>query len=304
MSDQRHHDYVLGPNQDTRLGSVAAGAVIRNLELVLDPDAPFQLRSRALYCQYNTANGSTQSDLAGLKTRWSGPTKDYRHQGYVAETIQTAYFGQFGNPKPLARPIDYPAQGVILVDVYNAGATAITNLTFVWRGVKLFAPGSLPQANYPARFAAMPFPGYNVLISQLAVTETRYGQIFTVRQDADFVVQGGQFSAIASPNASKNVSLVLKDQDRKPYSNDFVRADVLFGCAAATTGMLNYLASGVSLVPPFLTGPSRPGLLYPQLYIPANRQLFFDILRDDSVITGSQTLDYVLNFIGQKVFSR
>ena len=44
---ERHHDYVMGPNQDSRLANVAAGAVLEDIELKLDSDAPFLLRGRA-----------------------------------------------------------------------------------------------------------------------------------------------------------------------------------------------------------------------------------------------------------------
>ena len=40
---ERHQDYVLGPNQDKRLASVAAGQALE-LSLYLDTDAPFALR--------------------------------------------------------------------------------------------------------------------------------------------------------------------------------------------------------------------------------------------------------------------
>jgi len=45
---QRHYDYVLGPNQDVRLASVAAGAVLEEVLLEMDSDAPFVLTGRAV----------------------------------------------------------------------------------------------------------------------------------------------------------------------------------------------------------------------------------------------------------------
>src|SRR5438270_316874 len=95
---ERHHDYVLGPNQDSRLASVAAGAVIKSVELQLDPDAPFALRRRAVRVD---ASGSAleQANLQFLKTQWTGPNNDFRQQSFVPESVALNYFGQGGNPK-------------------------------------------------------------------------------------------------------------------------------------------------------------------------------------------------------------
>ena len=58
----RHQDYVLGPNQDSRLSSVAAGQMITGIELPMDNDAPFLERGRA----YRVAYTDTTRAQAGL----------------------------------------------------------------------------------------------------------------------------------------------------------------------------------------------------------------------------------------------
>ena len=94
---ERSHIYVLGPNQDARLASVAAGAVLEKVKLTLDTDAPFSLRGRAVRQAYDAA--LTQSGLAGVATRWTGPAQDYyRQQTFIPERLQMANFGQVGNP--------------------------------------------------------------------------------------------------------------------------------------------------------------------------------------------------------------
>jgi len=309
---QRHHDYILGPNQDSRLAAVAPGQVIKDIELTLDSDAPFILRSRAVYCQYNTANFETQSDLQGLKTRFSGALKDYRFGDYVSESIQAAYYGQFGNPKPIIPGINYPSSGVLTVDLYNSGATTITDLTFLFRGVKLFPAGSIPGYTYPKTFASTPF-NYQINLRSVGVTQQLNNQIFTVRQDADFVLRAGQASdvgPVAPPSvvAPRNIFMQLMDFNKKPYSNDLVRFDVLFGCTAidSSDGGTEVFPIGPTpdFLAPFGTGPGAPGLFYPEIYIPANHQLVYSVKRDDSVISGAATQDFVINLIGAKVFAR
>src|SRR5258707_297237 len=138
---QRHFDYVLGPNQDSRLKSVAAGAVLTEVLLETDSDAPFVLTGKAVRHAYTST--LNQANLAGLKTRWTGPTRDYRQQGYILESLQCAYYGQFGNPKPIVPGIVYPPRSILMLDLINTGANTITNLSFYFRGFKLFPMGAV-----------------------------------------------------------------------------------------------------------------------------------------------------------------
>src|SRR5215831_17725514 len=131
---QRHQDYVF------QLPTLAPGQVLTGLPFVLDPDAPFVLRSRALRIPYN--NSRQQAGLQFLSMRYSGPNSDYRAQSLVPQSEEMIYFGQMGNPKPVWPPIEYPASGTILVDVQNTSTSlTLTGLTLYFRGVKLFPFG-------------------------------------------------------------------------------------------------------------------------------------------------------------------
>ncbi len=302
---ERHHDYVLGPAQDSRLTSVAAGATIEKVKLTLDPDAPFALRRRAVRAQYvvDTQTPSIdQSALAGLSTQWSGPAQDYRMQTFIPERLQMANYGQAGNPGVIFPQIVYPANGVIQIDLHNAGPLSINNLTFIWRGVKLFPWGAVPAYTYPRRMSALSFC-YPILVSALGVSELRLNQTFTVKPDADFVIRGGQSTTPfinSEADTLCEVSMVLRDFNKKPYSNDFVPMDILFGAG----GWPNTIpvGPGPELIAPFGTGPSQPGLWYPEIYVPANHQMIYDIKRNERL--ASNTTDVYINLIGSKVFPR
>ncbi|SRR5216684_1938935 len=296
---QRHFDYVLGPNQDSRLSSVAAGAVITEVLLEMDDDAPFVLTGRAVRCAYSAGGEApvNQSRLKGLKTRWTGPNRDYRQQNYIRESLQMVYYGQSGNPKPIVPAIVYPARSVLMLDLVNTSAAAIPNLTFFFRGYKLFPQGTVPAYTYPRRMASQTF-SYPVFVSQLGITETRVDQIFTVKQDADFVLRGGQSFPITASPLLADVSIRLKDHAKNPYSNDFIPFDVLFGSGNA--GSFIPVGPTPTLVSPFGTGPGQPGLFYPEIYVPKNYQLLYDLQRAD---TGSAQ-DFTFNFIGSKVFDK
>ncbi len=298
---ERHMDYVLGPNQDPRLASVAAGALIEGITLQLDSDAPFVLRSRAVRQDYTDA--LTQAGLQFLKTRWAGPTTDYRQQRLVPEALQMVNFGQGGNPKPIFPNVVYPASAFITLDLQNNGASAITNLRFYFRGVKLYPWGAVPSYTYPDRMAGLDF-SYIQQVLALGVSETRTDIVFTVRQDADFVLRGAQVTAPFSSagRVLAEVSIKLMDHNKKPYSNDFVDTDVVFGSGNFPATIP--LGPAPSFVAPFGVGPANMGLFYPELYVPANHQLLFDLKRADGAGIANQAEDFVIAWTGSKVFAR
>ncbi len=290
---QRHHDYVLGPNQDGRLSSVAAGQTITGLELHLDTDAPFLLRSRAMRTTYDS--GATQQALSGLLARWAGPNRDYRSQDLIRQSLLGPYYGQLGNPIPVWPPVTYPRGGTILVDVQNDGTATLTNLTFYFRGVKLFAPGAVKSYEYPPTFATFPFV-YPQVVSQLPVTAGPTRLIFRCKSDADFVWQSGQAGLPFSSTLLHEVFITLRDEDEKPYSNDAVHMDVMFGNAHIIGAVFGAATVG--------TGPNSPGLVYPEIYIPKNHVFYFDVSRSDAAYVEPAPVDFPFQLCGQKVFQK
>jgi hypothetical protein len=291
--------YVLGPNQDSRLASVAAGANLDEVLLNFEDDAPFVLTGRSVRHKYSA--DLVQSGLVGLKTRWTGPSRDYRQQSLVLESLQAAYYGQFGNPKPIVPGIQYPPRGVLMLDVSNTGIATITNLTFYWWGFKLYPAGAVPAYSYPRRMASQTF-SYPVPVAQLGVNETRLNQIFTCKQDADFVFRAGQGinSFSLDGRTLAEVAVRFKDFNKNPYSSDFVPFDVIFG--AGSFPAVVPIGPTPSFVSPFATGPGQPGTMYPEIYVPMNHQLLYDLQRSDGAVGANQAEDFSFNLIGGKVF--
>lgn len=315
-TQHRHYDYVVGgnlaidkTNQDVRLNTVAAGAEIQDIILQMDNDAPFFMTSRAVRCAYvPSGRGGTfdQSPLQGLKTKWTGPGgRDFRQQDYILESLQMAYYGQFGNPKPIAPGILFPAGSVMRIDLRNTGSGGISNLQFFFRGYKLYPWGSVIANTYPAECASQSF-AYPVFVSQLGFSELRQNQIFTVKTDADFVLRAGctfpiSSSGEESPRTLAEVFIILKDPDKKPYSNDFIPMDVLWGNSAFPAVVP--VGPTPSFTTPFGTGPGQPGLFYPEIYVPKNHQLLYDLWRQDGAVGSNQSEDFTFNLIGAKVFA-
>ena len=295
---QRHQDYVIGPNQDSRLASVAAGATLTDITLQLDSDAPFLLRSRAVRQAYTIGSTPTQNGLQFLKMRWTGPVKDYRQQQLVSVAAEMAYFGGVGNFKPEFPNVQYPASGFLTCDIQNLGGNPLTNLMLFFRGVKLYPWGTVPAYTYPKRFAGLAFPGYQIPVLALGPTERRDNQTFTVKQDADFVLRAGQATAPfntgeEAPSQFSEVFIQLMDFNKKPYSNDFMPLDIIFG-----SGAQPIIPVGATSL--FQAPRVSPGLFYPEIYLPANHQLIYNLLRSDG--PANSPVDFTINLIGQKVF--
>jgi hypothetical protein len=304
---ERHQDYVLGPNQDARLASVTAGQVITGITLQLDHDAPFCLRARAMRVQYDTLASRTQQGLNNISLRYTGPLRDYRQQGYIPQNLVMPYGGQGGAWKGLRNQIMYPAGGAIQVDLVNTGSTTLTNLTLYWRGVKLFPWGVNPGYTYPAKCRLLPFvypimpvdPANNPygVIQNLLTNETRVSQIFRCQNDADFVFRYGQAGPSFTP-LPLEVFFILRDENQKPFSNDWMHYETLFG---PCTG--NFNCGGVT-IPAIGTGNALPSVMYPEIYVPKNHILWFDVMRADNGFAGTATIpSFPVNLVGSKVYS-
>jgi hypothetical protein len=304
---ERHFDYVLGPNQDSRLASVAAGKSL-SVVLELDSDAPFILRSRALRRKYTT-DLFDQGNLFHVLARWYGPDRQYTSTNLVRQSLLSPYFGLMGNPIPQSPEIFYPPQSEIRVDIKNDGSAAITNLTFYFRGVKLFRPGAVKAYTYPEKFATFPFTYASssasnaaLPIPTLAVTTSQQVVTFKCRTDADFAIQALQSGFISNTasggSPALEVAIMLKDEDEKPYSNDFVHVDVLAG----NSGIGAILPTTPGLL--VAGGPNSPGLVFPEIYVPKNHVMYFNFNRADSGYASAAAVDYPLSLIGQKVFEK
>jgi len=190
----------------------------------------------------------------------------------------------------------FPASGVTWVDVVNNGAAPLVGLQLFMRGVKLGYPGQWTTYSYPPKMRTIPY-AYPFSVPQLGVTETRLNQVFQVGSNGDFVLRAGQAGRSFAP-LTWEVFLTLRDADSKPYSNAPVHVDVLFG---QSLGRAAYPVGNAGLVVnPIGPGASAPGLIYPEIYLPSDHLMLYDIARDDAAYQGA-VADFPINFIGSKV---
>jgi len=119
LFQERHQDYVINHAMDSRLASIAPGQLITNIELQMDPDAPFLLRGRCYRVKYDSAASHTQVGIQNVSMRFSGPNQDFRMAVPVPQGLQMAYGGQSAAFKPVYPQIMYPARSVITINLKN-----------------------------------------------------------------------------------------------------------------------------------------------------------------------------------------
>lgn len=317
------------------LATVAPGTQLTKLPLRTDTDAPFLLRSIAARVQYdptfplvNATQTHRQTGLNSLLFRFTSPTGDYLQQARTPFLLQTPWAGQMGNPMPLQRQVYYPAGSVIQVDITNfivnpSAAKTFTNLTLYFRGVKMWPWGVRRWYPYPRNAISMlpyaytfglspvEFPTlYNIPVTQPAGTPYRLQMRFD--QDGDFVLRSLQAGpSVLVNNVSWEVFFRFKDSDEYPYSNDFIQADVIAGNGGGPvsfpTGNPTGSAGGAGVFQPaFQIGPGKPGLFFPEVYIPNHQYMWLEISRNDSafVSQGAVAQDFPVVLQGAKVFQR
>lgn len=283
------------------VGTLAAGEIRREVELKMDLDSEFILRSRAVHYASLTPGLAGQSALVDYFDRYTASdTGDYLGDALLRLANECPDFGQYGSPLPLRPPVRYPRGASLLADVQNQGETDYTDLVLYFIGQKVFQPGVLPCNVQPAN--ASPFPFIYSRSVSIGQQQNLLNNKLDVLNDADFIIRS---LTIGSMNISDSLSqyyemfILLKDQDSRPYSNIPVHVDACYGAFGSIVG--------VSQQPTFRTGPYHPGLIAPEIYQPANTFLYYDLYRRDNYINGPgflSTVDLKLAFNGMKVFHR
>lgn len=298
--------YVLGPNQDSRLASVAGNAVITNIPLKIDQDSPFVLRARGFRVQYDPTVASTSRQQTGLnqvQMRYSGPDRNYFSQVPVPQNVEMYAGGQAGRPKPVYPNVIYPASSTLFMDVTNNGMTTLINLTFYWFGVKMFPWGLREEFTYPDVFGTVPF-SYDGTVASVPVTTASQGvrNVFTVDNDTDFVLRSISSGITTGSNLTWEIFIRLWDSYVYPYSSDFVHLDMIAG------NPFSLITFPVDPTPTFISPAwGNPGWFFvPEIYIPFKHFKYYDILRTDGpfVGQGAVTQNFPILFRGAKVFPK
>jgi hypothetical protein len=290
---------------------VAPGQLIEGIEFQTDPDAPFLLRGRAYRVSYDTLVSRTQVGIQSVAFRLAGPDQDYRAAQLVPQNLVMPYGGQSGAWKPVYPQIFYPARATLRFDVLNTSTSeTLTNLTFYFRGVKLFPFGTNPPSQtYPKKMRATQY-GYGINYSSppnpanptasVQNVTTAFNQqlnILQIKNDADFVARTIQAGPSYAPFALE-LFITLRDENRKAYSNLPVHFEVLAGPSGG-----NYQTGFSGSITAIGTGNSMPSALFPEFYLVKNHILYYDIVRQDSGYAGAQTIpNFPITLLGSRVY--
>lgn len=309
---QRFQIYRIDSSIDARLASIAPGMAVPGIEFQMDPDAPFLLRGRCYRVVYDTLASHTQIGIQSLAMRFSGPDQDFRSRELIPQNLVMAFGGQSAAWKPVYPQIVYPPRATMTIDLANLSATeTLTGLQLYFVGVKLFPMGANPPyQTYPKRMRATPY-GYDInylsppdpvnnptaSVLNLLTADQRNLQTFQGKNDADFVIRSLQAGPSYAP-LGLEVYITLRDENQKAYSNLPVHFEVLAG---PSTG--NYETGAAGSIAAIGTGNPLPGIIFPELYIPKNHKMYYDIQRLDSGYAGAATIpNFPINLLGSRVY--
>jgi hypothetical protein len=275
---ERHQDYVLRNITVSPNGTA-------NFVVQMDTDAPFALRTVATS---NMPYQGFQFTITGMDDRL-----------YAAGTPETAVDSLLN---PAAFFIVYPqipfaTQITLQVAITDLSGDGISDGVMVFRGCKIYPPGTVFGPQYPATYSELNFR-YTYPFTLAAGTSNAptvlASQPLDIQADADFVVRmlSGFVQPLADGFSVGGNDVILRDQYGKPYSTDsgggpgWVPMETLF---PIPNGDDVSVAQWWSV--PDVT-------IYPEIYIPKSQQLLIDIRRTN----GTQNNTYNLTLHGSKIF--
>jgi hypothetical protein len=292
----RHQDYLI------QVGTVQPGQTV-NQKLILDNDAGFLARGRAIHLT-PPAVATGQSQLENYFDRFVGPDQEYYSDAPTRFYNENANFGQFGNFLPIRQPVYYPPGGTIEVEVTNNDPGVMTGVEAYFRGSKVFRPGALPCIGYPpGKISPFPFL-FPDSVSIANSAQPLLNNSIQAQSDSDFIIRAinmGCFAGVTPGSGGGaqtgyiQLYVQFKDAIGKYYSNLPVHVDTCFGS-------LGSMGNGISTPAGISSGPYRPPLLMPEIYLQANERLFFDLYRLDTGFVNQVTAQVYLLFQGMKVF--
>jgi hypothetical protein len=252
--------------------ALLAGYELNNFALQTDSDAPFRAHSLGVYVFDDNCAAQGPAGNVLTQMRYTRPDGSWVQRHLISSQalnpfdaqasagaggLTPPYYSYFSALHP---NLLYPAQSTITFDFGDTATNLITSIVYVvFMGTKLYKDGAVWAPTYPKSYKGLPYNGYSV---QLPINSIPvYNYPLTVRPDADFVWRAGsqtdyQGNVLVPIGGYRGLGVRLKDWAGKYYMNDFVPLEALFG----------------------FDNSQRPGLIYPEIYIPKNEQIYLDLV--------------------------
>ena len=260
-----HFDY------QVRVGLLANGAT-RVVEIPIQLGSPFCLRAIG---GYNVAENSTTAQLTGGLIAFTDSQDQWLATNIISITADWPGGGLDAQYEPVYEQIVYGPASVIQVRITNDSGETWHDPRIVFRGTHLYYRNRIYAESYPPCYTSFPYERP----VDIARTPTAAGQTFRdiplVVTGADFVLRGGVITLVEG--AMADLEFQLRDQSGRPYSNDFIHHNWLFSTALA----------------------QRPGLFYPEIYLPKERILLMDVFQGENA-----AFDVQVSFMGARVFPK
>ncbi len=260
-----HFDYLL------RIGPVANGQTVV-VDLPILPGAPFCHRAIG---GYNVAENSVTTPLSHCFVQWTDPNDQWLATEQVGISGDWPGGGLNALYEPVYQQMVYGPGSVIQVRFTNNSGGTLTDPRLVFRGTKLYYRDRIYSVSYPECYTSQPyeFP-VNFDITPSGAGQTFRGIPLQVT-GADFVFRGATLSLVSG--AMSDLEFQLLSQDGRPHSSDFIHHAWLFSTNLA----------------------ERPGIFYPEIYLPKDKLLLFDVFQGANAAFNVQ-----LNAIGARIFAQ
>jgi len=265
-----HYDYLL------RFGAIADGDS-KIIDLIIQAGSPFVLRGIG---GYNVEPGegeepTTVLPLTGGFIEFTDSQDQWLFSNAVSITADWPGGGLNAQYEPVYQQIVYGPASTIQVRLTNSSGADWADARVVFRGTHLYFKERVYSQTYPKCYTAYPYEKQ----IQFDITPTAAGQTFRdqpfIVTGADYVFRGAVLSLISGSMA--DLEFIVKDQYEHPYSSDFIHHSWLFSTSLA----------------------QRPGIWYPEIYLPKDRMLLVDIFQGANAAFNVQ-----LSTMGTRIFPK
>jgi hypothetical protein len=259
---ERHHDNIIP------LGAIANGVTRDNILFTFDTQAPFVIRGVGGYF----VSADVAAGLGGGFIQIEDTERRKLESEPAAVSADIVVSGVNAQYSPYYRQKVWAPGSTCTLTVRNGSGVDWPAAFLILRGARLFYEGQIWSPTYPPCFTSVPFD-QSIFPSVAGSGEVR-DNIINFDGDGDVAMRGGLVKLISG--SIGNLGFRLKDWRENYYSNDYINIRWVFADTKA----------------------QRPGVFCPEIYVPANGQMLFDLLQG-----AASAASFNLDFMGAKVYA-
>jgi hypothetical protein len=262
-----HYDYQL------RCGAIANGAQTPEIELQIEPGAPFCLRGIGAYNVANAVGNYAASELAGAFLEYTDSQDNWLQTTLIGTNGDWPTGGFNAQYEPVYNQLVYGPGSVLSVRLANLSGANWQDARIVFRGTKLYYKERVYNRCYPPCYSQLPWEQ----VLNLTFAGAGNQQSIPVQaKGADIVIRGANI-AFDSPSDAGDFEVLIQGQDEFPYANDYIHWAWLFPQNLA----------------------NRPGIWYPEIYVPKDRMILVNAQQINATELNPQ-----ISFVGARIWPK